>query len=102
MATATDSYVAASIWVTPSRDAMTSNGTVSAHGVDRAGPPEVTEMNVPRALWATCCSGDPGALTTIRSQPRRAASLASASTSAVCPERDTAITRSAAPTQPGS
>ena len=35
-------------------------------------------------------------------QPRRAASAATASVSSVVPEQDTAMTRSAAPTQPGS
>ena len=70
----------------------------------RPGRPdrESTGMNVPLARCASSCSGEPGAPTPTSSQPRRAASVASASGSAVCPDLDAAITRSAAPTQPGS
>ena len=87
---------------TPSLAAATSSGTVSAHAIARAGPTVVTGMNVPLARAASSCSGEPGAPTPTRWQPRRAASPASAIVSAVCPERDTAITRSVAPIQPGS
>ena len=40
--------------------------------------------------------------TPIRRQPRRTAAVAAAIVSSVPPEQDTAITRSAAPTQAGS
>src|SRR3984957_16726136 len=87
---------------TPSLAAATSSGTVSAHAIARAGPTVVTGMNVPRARAASSCSGEPGAPTPTRWQPRRAASDASAIVSAVWPDLDNAITRSVAPIQPGS
>src|SRR5580700_3779807 len=59
-------------------------------------------MNVPRACSAMRCSGDPAAPTATSGQPRLAASVATASVSGVVPEADTAMTRSAAPDQPGS
>ena len=58
-------------------------------------------MNGARACSAMRCSGESLAPTQTRRQPRRAASAATASVSAVVPEPDTAITASAAPTQPG-
>lgn len=102
IAAAAASYVSSSTRATPSLEPITSSGTVSAHGMDLAGPPDSTGMNVPLARRASSWSGEPGAPTTTSSQPRRVASVASATDSAVCPDRDVAITRSAAPTQPGS
>jgi hypothetical protein len=102
MAAAAASYASSSSCARPILEAITSSGMVSAHGMDLAGPPESTGMNVPRARCASSCSGEPGAPTPTNSQPRRVASAASASGSAVSPDRDAAITRSAAPTQPGS
>ena len=65
----------------------------------RPGPPGRTGRGPVRR---SRCSGDPSAPTPASRQPRRAASVAMASVSGVLPEQDTAMTASAAPTQPGS
>ena len=55
-----------------------------------------------RACSAIRASGVLAAPTPASGQPRRTASAATASVSSADPELDTARTRSAAPTQPGS
>ena len=61
-----------------------------------------TGMNGARACSASRASGDPARPTPSSGQPRRTASSAADRVSSVVPEQDTAMTRSAAPTQPGS
>ena len=81
---------------------MAISGIDSPHRVERGMPADTTGTNGARAWVAMACSGDPAAPTATRFEPRRTASVATARVSSVDPEQDTAITRSAAPTQPGS
>ncbi|WP_344833409.1 hypothetical protein [Nonomuraea dietziae] len=68
----------------------------------REGPFASTGTNSADACVAMACSGESCAPTASSEAPRRTASAATASVSAVRPEHDTAMTRSVAPTQPGS
>ena len=70
--------------------------------MDRGMPDALTPMNGALACSARPASGEPWLPTPSRRQPRRTASSAADSVSSVAPEQETAITRSAAPTQPGS
>src|SRR5580693_5719491 len=123
---AASSYTSGPIRVTPRPSAITSSGTASAHSIDRGSassggddpaglaacgggpvpprswPAGTTGINGARACSAIRCSGDPAVPTPASRQPRLAASVAMASVSGVVPEQDTAMTASAAPTQPGS
>ena len=65
-------------------------------------PADWTPMKGACACWAIIASGESSPPTPIRRQPRRTAAVAAAIVSSVPPEQDTAITRSAAPTQAGS
>ena len=87
---------------TPSRSAITISGTARPHSVKRGMPAGSTAMNGARACSATWASGEPAPPTPSSGQPRRTASSAADRVSSVRPEQDTAMTRSAAPTQPGS
>ena len=85
---------------------MTSSGMASSHRAERGstgpdGPAGSTVMNGARACSATRCSAESLVPMQARRQPRRAASAAMARVCAVAPGADTAITASAAPTQPG-
>ena len=65
-------------------------------------PAGSTGMNGARACSAIWASAEPAPPTASSGQPRRTASSAADRVSSVLPEQDTAMTRSAAPTQPGS
>ncbi len=70
--------------------------------MDRGIPDGWTPMKAAWSCSARAASGEPRLATPSRRQPRRTASSAADSVSSVAPEQETAITRSAAPTQPGS
>src|ERR1700759_889285 len=99
---ATLSYTSSPTSTRPICSATTISGMHRLHSVDRGIPAETTGMKGARAWVATSASGDLAAPTPIRWQPRRTASVAAPSVSSVDPEQDTAMTRSVAPTQPGS
>ena len=94
--------VAASPGTSPSASAATSTGTASAHRLVRDERCVVgTGTCTPRARAHTSASGDPSRPTVSSRQPRRAASVATASGPYARPDTDTATTRSSGLTQPG-
>jgi hypothetical protein len=107
LATCSSAFAAASTTAsspahTPSPSPATSSGVDSDHTDARGWRPCVAGTKTPRPRWARSCTGEPLAPTTITGTPRRTASSRLDSVSSVDPLQDTATTRSATPTQPGS
>ena len=93
---------AAGMSATPSRSAMIISGTARPHSVKRGMPAGSTGMNGARACSAIWASGEPGPA---HGEQRAAPAhrfLRGRQGLLGLPEQDTATTRSAAPTQPGS
>jgi hypothetical protein len=97
------SAMSASVTLTnPRVRAASSTGMVSPHSCARAGARRGTGMNGARARSATDCNSESGAPIATSRAPRRAAASAALSASGERPDADTAMTTSAAPTQPGT